>query len=313
MTQWLLCKLVRGGAIPSLVAILFGCALAHPSISHAGPAAVNVVRPRIDLTHMTRITTVVPLALVTPAMAQNIGPGSHLLIEIPGAGTFGCTANFVWTSGATRYLGAAGHCFIPAGTTATHGSGADYDASGVRVSVCVSNCSFGGETGFVLTGNLVSLGAVAYARQTAADGDIGNDFGVVTIPATLASLIRPSMPVFGGPTTVEEVAQAQLLCHYGNGVVVGETFLTMARVGVGGGATPTYWMGDLAAAPGDSGSAVVTCETSGTELHGRGAAGVLTHLGVEIGIEHGLVFGTTIARAIEMGREAGLSLALVFP
>ena len=219
----------------------------------------------------------------------------------------------MWASGSTRYLGAAGHCFIPAGTTTTHGGGADYDASGVQVSVCVSNCSFGGQTGFVLSGDLVALGSVAYARQTAADGDVGNDFGVVTIPTSLASLIRPSMPVFDGPTTVEEVAQGQPLCHYGNGVLVGETFVTMARVGVGGGSNSTYWMGDLAAAPGDSGSAVVTCENSGTEIQGRGAAGILTHLGVEIGAEHGFVFGTTVARAIEMGREAGLSLTLVFP
>src|SRR5438093_7701912 len=306
-------QLVLGGSVPSIVAIaLFWGAFAQPSISYA-QTSVDVVRPRIDLTPMTRLTTVVPLALVTPAMAQNIGPGSRLLIEIPGAGTFGCTANFVWASGATQYLGAAGHCFIPEGTTATHGPGANYDASGVQVSVCVSNCSFGGETGFVLTGDLVSLGAVAYARQTASDGDIGNDFGVVAIPASLGSQIRVAMPVFGGPTTVETVALGQPLCHYGNGVVVGETFLTMARIGVGTGSTPNSWMGDLAAAPGDSGSAVVTCDTSGTEFHGRGAAGVLTHLAVVIGTEHGFVFGTTTRRAIEMGREASLSLTLVFP
>jgi hypothetical protein len=297
-----------------LVAVpFFCCALVIPSISDAGQASANVVRPRIDLTQMTRVTTVVPLALVTPAMAQNIGPGAHLLIDIPGAGTFGCTTNFVWASGGTRYLGAAGHCFLPEGMTATHGPGADYNASGVRVSVCVSNCSFGGETGFVLTGNLVSLGAVAYARQTAADGDVGNDFGLVTIPASLASRIRTAMPVFGGPTTIASVALGRPLCHYGNGVVVGETFLTMARVGLGTGSTFSSWRGDLLAAPGDSGSAVVTCDVSGTELHGQGAAGVLTHLAVAIGTEHGVVFGTTTRRAIEMGREAGLSLALVFP
>ena len=302
------------GSVVSFVAVpCFLGALAHASSDSAGQPAANVVRPRVDLTHMTRLTTAVPLALVTPAMAQNIGPGSHLLIEIPGAGTFGCTANFVWASGNTRYLGAAGHCFIPEGTTATHGPGADYDTSGVRVSVCVSNCSFGGESGFVLSGDLVALGAVAYARQTGDAGDIGNDFGVVAIPPSLASLIRSSLPVFGGPTTVETVAQAQPLCHYGNGVVVGETFLTMARIGVGGGSTPAYWMGDLAAAPGDSGSAVVTCDVNGTDVQGRGAAGILTHLGVEIGIQHGFVFGTTIARAIELGREADLSLTLVFP
>jgi hypothetical protein len=271
------------------------------------------VRPRLDLTQMTRVTTVVPLALVTPAMAHNIGPGSHLIIDIPGAGTFGCTANFVWASGGTRYLGAAGHCFLPEGMTATHGPGADYNASAVRVSVCVSNCSFGGETGFVLSGNLVSLGAVAYARQTAADGDVGNDFGLVTIPAGLASQVRTAMPVFGGPTAIASVAQGQPLCHYGNGVVVGETFLTMARIGVATGSTSTAWMGDLLAAPGDSGSAVVTCDVSGTEVHGQAAAGILTHLAVVVGTEQGVVFGTTTLRAIEMGREAGLSLTVVFP
>jgi hypothetical protein len=177
----------------------------------------------------------------------------------------------------------------------------------------VSNCSFGGETGFVLTGNLVELGPVAYARQTDAGVDIGNDFGVVTIPSTLNSLIRPSMPVFGGPTTVEQVTPGQPLCHYGNGVLVGETFVTMARVGVGGGSTSTSWMGDLAAAPGDSGSAVVTCGIVGTDIRGQGAAGVLTHLAVDVGTQQGFVFGTTVSRAIEMALEASLSLTLVFP
>jgi hypothetical protein len=283
-------------------------------IASGAESAVSTTRPRIDLTDAINLTRTIPLALVTPAMAQNIGPGSHLLIDIPNAGTFGCTANFVWASGTTRYLGAAGHCFIPEGTTATHGSGADFDTSGVQVSVCVSNCSFGGETGFTITGDLVALGPVAYARQTAADGDIGNDFGIVTIPASLASLIRPSMPVFGGPSSVATVTVGQPLCHYGNGVIVGETFVTMARLGVGGGSTAKYWMGDLVAAPGDSGSAVVTCGVSGPNIVGQGAAGVLTHLGVEVGVpDHGFVFGTTIARAIEMAAEAGIALSLVFP
>jgi hypothetical protein len=264
---------------------------------------------------MIKNTTVIPAALVTPAMAQNIGPGSHLIIDIPGAGTFGCTANFIWASGTTRYLGAAGHCFIPEGTTATHGPGADFDASGDVVSVCVSNCSFGGETGFTLTGDLVRLGTVAYARQTAADGDIGNDFGIVTIPASLASQVRPAEPVFGGPSSVDQVTVGQPVCHYGNGVIVGETFVTMARVGVGGGSTPKYWLGDLAAAPGDSGSAVLTCAPDANNgIQGRGAAGVLTHLGVEAGVpQHGFVFGTTVARAIQMAQEAGLTISVVFP
>jgi hypothetical protein len=306
-------RVLAAGITVLTIGVLLSDRVSAAEERQAPESTVQAARPRIDLTDRLNLTRRIPLALVTPAMAQNIGPGSHLLIEIPNAGTFGCTANFVWASGAARYLGAAGHCFIPEGTTATHGAGADYDTAGVQVSVCVRNCSFGGELGFTITGDLVALGPVAYARQTAADGDIGNDFGVVTIPASLAALIRPSMPVFGGPSSTGVVTLGQPLCHYGNGVGVGETFLTMARVGVGGGATPKYWMGDLAAAPGDSGSAVVTCALSGTDFAGQGAAGILTHLGVEAGVEHGVVFGTTIARAIEMAAEAGLTLSLVFP
>jgi hypothetical protein len=288
-------------------------------------APVKVKRARVDLTRMTNRTTRTPLELVTPEMAQNIGPGSHLLIDIPNEGTFGCTSNFVFSDGSRQFLGAAGHCFIPAAATSTHGPGADFDASGVRVSVCVSDCSFGGQTGFVLTGNLVPLGQVAFARQTGADGDVGNDFGVVEIPASLANLVRPQLPVFGGPSTIEEVEQLQPLCHFGNGVVVGESFLSQGRMGIAGGSTPTTFMGDLLAAPGDSGSAVVTCERDGTALRGQGAAGVLTHLGVEacpcgidpetgaVTAQQGIVFGTTTARALELAREAGLTLSVVFP
>src|ERR1041385_4035467 len=61
-----------------------------------------------------------------PSDAANIGPGSPILTTIPGEGTFICTANFVFKSGPQYYLGAAGHCFIPEGKKATHGSGADY-------------------------------------------------------------------------------------------------------------------------------------------------------------------------------------------
>jgi hypothetical protein len=50
----------------------------------------------------------------------------------------------------------------------------------------------------------------------------------------------------------------------------------------------------------------------GADLRGQGAAGVLTHLGVEVGVpQHGFVLGTTIGRAIEMAQEAGLQISLV--
>jgi hypothetical protein len=243
-----------------------------------------------------------------PAAAVNIGPGSHLLMTMEG-GTYGCTANFIWsgTNGKT-YLGAAGHCFVPPGKTATHGPGADYNPSGTTVRVCVASCNFGGESGFIITGQLVTLGPVAYARQTEGGVDLGHDFGIVEIPTSQAARVRPSMPVWGGPTTTETLSLGEVACHYGNGVGVGEVFPTMARAGVGmfGGAGITFGI-NSAAAPGDSGSAVSVCAQDAGGLHGRGGVGILTHIGVGSGV----VLGTTISQAKAMATQAGLTINVV--
>src|SRR5687767_8187914 len=95
-------------------------------LSLAAPAAadqsnIQLVPARIDLTKEVDKTVTIPPEVVTPEAARNIGPGSALLITIPDEGRFGCSANFVWTGGGTTYLGAAGHCFIPADTKSTHG------------------------------------------------------------------------------------------------------------------------------------------------------------------------------------------------
>ena len=62
-----------------------------------------------------------------------------------------------------RYLGTAGHCFLPDNATATHGPSADFNAAGVKVSVCVAGCAFGGKLSRYneLTGTYAALGAVA--------------------------------------------------------------------------------------------------------------------------------------------------------
>lgn len=308
-----------------LTALAIASTIGHATVTSQQLDTIHLQRPRIDVTAFTDLTT----TLVGPAAleaAENIGPGSALIITIPGEGRFGCTANFVWNGGKKLYLGAAGHCFLPASMKATHGAGADYDASGVEVSVCVNNCDGNFRT-MTLVGELVRLGGVAYARQTDPTGteDVGNDFGVVQIPDALASQVRRAMPVFGGPTGVDTLDQGELGCHFGHGLVVGETFATKDRVGVGGGSEEDYWLGDFAGAFGDSGSAMVSCVQEGAGFSGRGAVGVLTHLGLSvcpcdvnykklrIKAQHGVIFGTTVKRAVEMAREAGLSLKVSLP
>lgn len=257
-------------------------------------------------------TTISPLAL-TPEQASGIGPGSHLIIAgVPGddGGRRGCTANYVWQDpDGQKYLGAAGHCFLPDDATATHGSDADAELSGVTVDVCVSKCSFGGFTGFILDGKTVELGQVAYARQTRGDDALGNDFGLVEIPAALADRVRTSMPVFGGPTEPSGlIGPGDHVCHHGAGVVVGETWPTMGRTGAGVTTVEDegWWLAELTASPGDSGSAVQLCERTGSDLTGTAAAGLLTHL-TSLGVA-----GTTMASAIKMASDdASLSISPV--
>lgn len=317
-----------------LAAILAACADAAPEITAPAAASLDIVsltdtdvelkRPKIDVTTWVDQTISQPPNVLVPAGPEGIGPGSPILITIPGEGRFGCSANFVWREGTRLYLGAAGHCFVPAAAKSTHGAGADYDASGVTVDVCVENCE-GNFRAMTLVGTIVRLGRVAYARQTdpTATEDVGNDFGVVEIPAAAAHLVRAGMPIWGGFKGVEQMEFGKFACHYGNGVGVGETFVTKARVGIGGGSDAVSWYGDFAGAFGDSGSGIIGCQSDGLSFAGTRAIGVLTHLGVGIGdvkykgiktkVEHGFVLGTTIARAIEMGREAGLNLTLVEP
>jgi hypothetical protein len=281
-------------------------------------------RPKIDVTKWVDQTIRREPNLLLPAGPEGIGPGSPILITIPNDGRYGCSANFVWRDGAKLYLGAAGHCFVSATSRSTHGAGADFDASGVTVDVCVANCEGNFRT-MTLVGTVVRLGRVAYARQTDPTGteDVGNDFGVVEIPASAHHLIRPEMPVWGGFKGVEPMEFGKFACHYGNGTVTGETVITKARVGVGGGSDGASWYGDFVAAPGDSGSGIMGCESNGLSFSGTRAIGVLTHLGVGTGevkykgvktkVEHGFVLGNTIARSIEMAREAGLNLTVVEP
>lgn len=275
---------------------------------------LQLERPVLDLAGWVDGRTFIPLEVITPEAASNIGPGSAIVITIPDEGRFGCTANFVWQGRERFNLGAAGHCFLAESATSTHGPGADYDASGVVVEVCVDGCEGNFRTNLLL-GTWVTLGKVAYARQNNEAGQgVGHDFGVVEIPRKIEAVVRTSLPVWGGPSGVHTLRLGDTACHYGHGLGVGEVFPTKARVGVGGGSTDESWSGDFAGSPGDSGSPLVACESAGATFEGRGAVGVLTHLGIRLNPltgEHGVILGTTLARAIEMASEARLNLSLV--
>lgn len=294
-------------------ALLLVLLLIVPSAASAWNAAAPE-EPRKLLQVIGPIGEPMPTHAPVPTMANGIGPGSNLFMEMEGV-LYGCTANFLWRSATGQtYLGAAGHCFVPPGYSATHGAGADWNRLDTKVWVCVSSCRFGGMTSFLLDGTTADLGPVAYARQTGPGGDVGNDFGIVEVPAALASSLRPSMPVWGGPTSATGAEAEGGICMYGNGVGVAEVYPTMARAGFGlGSFDDGSWQAAVPSEVGDSGSGVITCDTHTGGIHGRQPVGILTHgIGALVATVPALAFGTTTEKAIAMAYEdAGLAIAVV--
>ena len=286
-------------AATAVVAVVSSFVLPGSVARGASPDPVR--RAALDVTGWRHATAA---GAPTPDAGDGIGPGSYLLVE-RSDGTFICTANYVWTdtSATTSYLGAAGHCFLPADPV-TGEPEDDVEAGSnqwvQRVQVCVSGCAFGGQLGAVFSGELQDLGEVVYARQVTGDADVGHDFGIVTIPTDLLGLVRPAMPVWGGPTGVDTIG-AQV-CHYGNAAVLGETFPTKARTGLGLFEEDGAWFAATPSFQGDSGSAVNNCDG----VTGTTAVGILTHLTLAG------VAGTTVARAIEMVQaDLGVTLSVV--
>jgi hypothetical protein len=302
---------LRWGAFRSTTPITL-CLIAVALVASAIPSHASTetrAKPRRLVrnvsTFVDRSHTVAPAALPVPSSGDGIGPGSLLFITIPNEGKFQCTAAFVFSDATSQYLGSAGHCFLPEGKKGTHGSDADYDASGVVVEACVSGCSFGGFTGQIIQGTFVTLGSVAYARS----GGIGEDFGVVRIPPELTPQVRAAVPVWGGPSAVSDDVSG-FVCYFGRGIVVGEVFATMGRVGYGLGADTD---GSFTAAgplgSGDSGAALETCTPGGDAQ----AAGIITHgAGATDPAVTGILLGTTVSKALAMAaRDAVLTLSVV--
>ena len=254
-----------------------------------------------------------------PELATGVRPGSQMFITFPDGTTAGCTANFVWEDRwGDRYIGAAGHCFLPDGKNASENATRDgeddgdvYDVSQLSVAVC-EDCTFGGATGLIVRGTTIELGDVAYARQTLPHGSaVGHDFGLVRIPAAADSAVDPSMPQYGGPTGVSDgaVAAGTPVNQYGAGVGNGEVFASQGSNGVSEGdlGSPESWFAAVRASPGDSGSPLQST-TAGTGPEGELAAGILTHL-TATGTA-----GTTIGRCREMvSTDVGLDISVVLP
>src|SRR5207237_1168321 len=123
-----------------------------------------------------------------PALARPRRPGAWLIslfVDRSGVptGFAWCTAHFVFQNGTTFGLGTAGHC---------GGGVLSNPVTAFVVPPPGAPCPSGGVCG----PGIYPIGKFSIVRN----GGLGNDFGLITVNSAFNSWVRPTMPVFGGPT-----------------------------------------------------------------------------------------------------------------
>jgi hypothetical protein len=175
----------------------------------------------------------------------------------------GCTANFIYTDGSSKYIGTARHCV---------------DSIGQEVVMQVDSTT------------LASVGTVA--KMTSGEGVPGNDVALIRIDPAVAAKwgVNPAVPVVGGPNGIYTGCGPVGVKYYGHGYGVA---VSQGKPEAG---VATNWHDDGFGwtgfgAPGDSGSPVLTADGL--------AAGDFTHLIVDPGGYPGSDHaGTRITKAL---------------
>jgi hypothetical protein len=197
--------------------------------------------------------TVVALALV-PSAAQAWAPASTATVH-PGVQVFTdgaqCTANFVFTSGGTTYLGQAAHCSGTGSSTDTDGCTSASLPVGTPVDVTGA-----GQPGTLAYNSWITMQA---GGESDTETCAYNDLALIKLdPADVAN-VNPSIPKWGGPTGVGTAAALDDIYSYGNSELrQGITQLSPKRgkvvqVSDGGWSYSLYTL--TPGIPGDSGSA----------------------------------------------------------
>jgi hypothetical protein len=181
-----------------------------------------------------------------------------------------CTANFIFSDGGSTYIGYAAHCAGTGGATETNGCEAGSLPLGTPVEI----------DGATAPGTLAYSSWLTMQAQGETDADTCqyNDFALVRLaPGDVAS-VDPSVPHWGGPTSLGSggLATGSTVHSYGNSSLrLGITQLS-PKTGVSLGTTAGGWTHPVYTVtpgiPGDSGSGLLNASGQ--------AVGVLSTLAV---------------------------------
>ena len=274
-------------AITAVVITLFGCGSGKDQAAPANGLSLGLP----VLTDSTNWTlggvpcTLIPVPAAAPfgtGTCPGVRPGAIVLTDVGQ-----CTLNFLFQgSDGSRYIGTAGHCIL--GTSPFGGD--------------VGEMSWAPGTGPVArdsAGNPIGEFAYAILQDP-------KDFSLIRLdPLVEASA---AMCHFGGPTTVNDdrpdITQPVVLNWFGNGILLG-TLLPARSALAAGMPDPDHVFADGAAAPGDSGSGIISSD-------GR-AVGVVVTVGVHLGtsFDSGVIGITRLTPQVERAQQVlGVDLVL---
>jgi len=205
----------------------------------------------VALVAATALIPSLPRAASAPVWAPAATAAIH-----PGVQTFTagaqCTANFVFYSGTTVYLGQAAHCSGTGAATETDGCTSKSLPVGTPVDV-----------GGVATGTMAYNSWINMQAHGEKDPSVCayNDLALIRLSPADAARVNPSIPFWGGPTGVGSsgtVAGAKVYSYGNSSLRLGVSVLSPKR-GVSLGDTGNGWSHTVYTAspgiPGDSGSA----------------------------------------------------------
>ena len=203
--------------------------------------------------------TCAAIAAAAPA-AQAYAPADSAKVR-PGNMTYTdgaqCTSNFVYSDGATTYIGQAAHCSGTGASTETNGCDSGSLPLGTKVEV----------EGAAQPGTLVynSWLAMQSARETDESTCAYNDLALIKLEPGDASATNPTIPFWGGPTGVTDTTTTgDEVLSYGNSSLRGGVRELSPKEGKSLGQEGGGWSHNVYTAtpgiPGDSGSAFIDAQ-----------------------------------------------------
>ena len=194
------------------------------------------------------------IAVIVPGVASAWAPVGQATVH-PGVMTFTdggqCTSNFVFTGGSNVYLGQAAHCSSTGGQTST--DGCDTGSLPIGTPVEVTGAS---RPGVMVYNSWLTMQSKG---ERGANPCAYNDLALVRINPADVGKVNPSVPGFGGPTSVGSAGGlGSTVYSYGNSSLRGGVSKLSPKQGVlvqntGGGWSHTVYTA-TPGIPGDSGS-----------------------------------------------------------